>query len=343
LKAKSARKIVGNTVWRFLQLGVAGSVELVTFFVLARWIGPERYGLFTLSLSILALLLLFANFGFGSSITRYIAHYLITSRDRVRGVVQSGLLLGTGAGLLVGVACIIVAPYVARWYSMSELGVLLRMGALFIFLEAGRGVLEAVFRGFQDFRTPAVVSLVSRPLQMILVLEAVRYGLGVEGAVAGVVLGRLIAYLLLLGGLRSVRSFRTPEAQGRPVFVPALKEVTSYALPVALYAFVFYLYTDVDLLILGYFTSSEQVGHYHFAKLFFRVPVLILSAYALVISPVVTGFFAQGDAKRLQSAFEASETVTLAFVVPTAALLFIAARPFIQGFFPEYAVCVLLS
>ncbi len=340
MKTKSARKVVGNTAWRFLQLGVAGSVELATFFVLARWIGPERYGLFTLSLSILALFLLFANFGFGSSITRYIAHYLVTGRDRVGGVVRSGLVLGTGAGLLVGVACIIVAPYVARWYSMSELGVLLRVGALFIFLEAGRGVIEAIFRGFQNFRTAAVVSLVSRPLQMILVLEAVRSGFGVVGAIVGVVLGRLLAYVLLLGGLTSVRNLRAMGPQGRPLLAQTFKEVASYAVPVALYSFVFYLYTDVDLLILGYFTSPEEVGHYHFAKLFFRVPVLVVSTCGLVVSPVVTGCLARGDRKRLQSAFEASETMTLTFVVPIAVLLFVAARPFIDGFFPEYAVCV---
>lgn len=339
-KIASSIKVYKNTGWKLIQSGVTGLSELITMFVVAHWLELETYGALSLGISVIGGFQLFATFGIGHSTTKFIAEYKSKNEQKVNYFVLSGMFLNIMLGVIFGVLCFISSGYLSAMFS-SDLQNILRIGALLLFFENLRTIFESIFRGFQSFKPPAIASVIARPLQVAIVSLAIFFGFGVTGAIVGMVCARIIASIFLFKKLDK-HFFKNQKTLLHPDFRESFKSTAKYSLPIGIYILVYYLYSKVDVIFLGYFTNNKEVAYYSFANLFIFFPFLVLNAFGMAIGPLIAGEYAKRNKNRIQIIFEEATTISLFFTIFVTLAIFIISGPVIEHFFPKYKPSITL-
>jgi O-antigen/teichoic acid export membrane protein len=248
------------TVLNFIDGAVTLAAALVVSILLARVLGPNRFGVYALAMTLVMVALLLARLGISSTVKRYVAE-LNARGDRQTAsiVVGRGLRLGLASGAMGTALMAAAAAPLAAFFRHPELTRLLLIGAAMVLPMVVLGVLRNVVSGFQQYRYLVRLNLVASPAWVLGCAVALWWGAGV----AGVMVTSLIVDLLqvLAVGLWVSEnvgiSWRAPlpEGLGRRL---AQYNVTLAAL-IVLNAIV---WERSELLFLGRFQGAEQVAFY---------------------------------------------------------------------------------
>jgi O-antigen/teichoic acid export membrane protein len=156
--------------------GVAVSV------ILARALGPDRFGLYSLVLTIAAFVYLVARFGINETVRRYAAE-LDGRGERALIPVLAGrsLLLGLASGTVATVILLAGAIPLARFFGQGQLHIYLIVAAISLLPTMAVGVLSSVVKGLQRYQFFLTVTLVTSPLWVIACAAVVLGGGGITG------------------------------------------------------------------------------------------------------------------------------------------------------------------
>jgi len=312
LRFRLARDTAGVMVIRALSMGLGFAVSVV----LARLLGVREFGLYSLAMSVLGLLVVPATFGFPQLLVREIA------ACRVKG--EWGLIRG-------------LLRFARRTSLLASLGIAL-LGGLVLWLLSGRFSGEAVrvlalafvalpfwallnlhgasLRGFEQILTGQWVSTVMRPLGFLILVGVLwaflggmadaSLALGLHIFAAGIAL--VFAFYLLRSQLsRSVSS--NDVSQNTAVWVRS-------SLSLAFLAFLNLIPQHAGILMLGWMRGAEEVGLY---KVAFRTASFIpfgLMAVNTAIAPTLAQLYAVGDKAKLRKVMLTASAVATAFALP---------------------------
>lgn len=307
-------------------------------------LGRSAVGVYAQVYAFLPLLSLLSLAGFRAAMTRFVAIYRAAGDD---GALCGTVRLGLGVTLAAGTALAIPLFLAARWlahglFDEPAMETPLRLVALTLpFAVFAEAALSAT-QGFKTMRYFAGIGLIAEPaLRGGLSLALVLLGAGVDGAVAALLVSNVIAAVAAYAALR--RMLRPHHARPRyPV-----REVFSFSMIswVASLASTGLIYADI--LLLGVFLSSSEVGIYQVAT---RV-VLLANATMLPInqsvSPHLADAFGRRDLTRLAEIYR----VATGWIVRTSLPAFVVLamfpaetlRIFGSGFGRGAAVTVILA
>lgn len=318
-----------QAVGRLLALGLA--------IVLARGLGASNYGIYTYAFALLTLLMVVAELGVPTLIMREVAATEARQDWRyLRGVLVRGLqivLMGSIAVALTGAAAV-------WWYSggswtlqsvtMAWMLALLPLAAVTKTMAAGlRGLGHVVkAQAMEMLIRPVFVLLgVGFLFFMIPELRLPQYAMAIQWMAAVIVLVVVAAMLhqyLPEPAHTTAARFRT-------------RQWLVSAMPLTLIGGAGIINSQTDILMLGFFRTTDEVGIYRVAVQGAALVAFGLQAANAVIAPQFSRLYAQGDKARLQRLVTASARVILLAALPVA-LIFIIAGGAIAGwvFGPEF-------
>lgn len=290
--------------------------------LLARWLGASEFGRYTYVITIFGLLGVVATVGFSVSALKYIPQYL-SSQDgrRLKSFLSQAQWSVVIASLVLGGVLFVslrVLPFTFGGYAallVYGLPLILLMGLMHLYSESLRAfgsVVKAYFP-HQIMRPTAVLGL-----SAILVFTGRQPGAAqIVLAVVGVLLVVvLVQKWLLAGAARAVPSAEAADrGTGRDpwfqtsVSLLAIKVVGTLAV-------------QLDLLLLGFFSSSANVGAYAIALRFAVLGGLSLLLINVLAAPRYVALFSSQRFEEMQLL-----AVRLAHVV----------------FWPALAVCAILA
>lgn len=239
---------------------VSGAFTAGLIVFLARALGPQDYGIFTLSIAIGVLLLRPTDFGLSSATARFIAERR-GEPAAVARILADALVLRLGLNLLGLAAILALAGVIAGWLDEPELTGPLRVVALALVGQSTMLLFAAAFvavgRTSRKLSLYASEGAIEATASVLLVLA----GAGVGGAAAG----RTIGYLAgaLIGFALAVRLLGRPRS-GDPE-VPArrrLGRLARYGGVLLLVDSTFTLFNQVGTLVIGAVLGSAAVGLY---------------------------------------------------------------------------------
>jgi O-antigen/teichoic acid export membrane protein len=249
-----------------VRVGTAVFTAALTLF-LARYLGPESYGVFALALSVGGLFAAPADFGVSFSAARFIAE---RRADPSQGAAVLRKALGlklVGAGL-TALALLAAAGPIANAYGVPELETPLRIMAAAVFGQSFvtlfMATFEALGRNSLGLQL-AVMESISECGATILIVLA---GGGIGGAASGRAIGYAVGALAGLAlafrvlGHPTLRSQRSPGLSARAV--------ARYAGALFLIDVAFSAFTQIDSLLIGAFLNAQAVG-------LFNAPLRILA------------------------------------------------------------------
>jgi O-antigen/teichoic acid export membrane protein len=197
----------------------------------------------------------------------------------------TAILLAAG----VGITAVFVASssYVAFFFHLNSPQAVILLGLIFIVLfitPLNQGTLQ----GLHHFGWFATITLLSSFLRLVLAIGFVLIGLGVNGAILGIVVSTLLACLISFKPLWKVlRGPRTPTG--------SLQSLWTYSiLALAVTAGLFAL-SSLDTILAEHFLSASDAGLYAALATIGRTVLLITTGITTVMFPRVVALHERGE------------------------------------------------
>ena len=283
-KYKQHKIIINNFFWRGLQIFGKQGITLVTFFMAAKLLSKNDFGIYNYIIAAIYFFVMFGDFGISSSVSKSVAEYRYKDNNRVDKIIYNSFLVisvltGVCIFFLVIFGKIIFKEYVQYIYYTIPL----------IFLIPANSLLDGIYRGYEKFKIlsfkTSIVGLFSVGLILFLTKN-----FGLIGALLSLVLFNFLLFVILIVGIKKPRTSYDKKI---------IKEITSYSLIIGLGSVGFYLYTKIDLIFLGYYGFMEEISIYEIInklQVIFLTPFLIM---AQVISPRITRLYADNKVKEI--------------------------------------------
>jgi O-antigen/teichoic acid export membrane protein len=267
--------------------------------LLARLLGAEQFGLYTLALSALTIAAGLAGLGMAPALVRYVSVF-VKRRDiaRLWGTLQVGLGLSMIVSLGVGIGLFALAPLIAvRIFDEPRLVPLLRLGSLMIPFSVLGNMLAAATRGFNKMQYTAFAQNIAQPMirLIMLIVVALVIGLNALNALAVLILAVAIVFTILLYFLYRLFDLRRPlhTAQRN------LRQMLSFSLPVYGTRLIKTFRGNIQTILLGSFQAVATVGVFAVARRVNMVGLMFHQAIATTSAPIVSGLYDQGKKVQL--------------------------------------------
>lgn len=265
-----ARHTAVGTLQGFIASALSLPTGLLTAGFLTRKLGPEGYGLLTVTASTIVLIETITTLGFRNTAVKLVAEAEDWKGPASRAL-QAQLLVSLGAAALL----VAFAPALALWFDSPELPNYLRLYALDIPISATWAIHSSILAGRGFFGRKALLTAVYWLSRMVFIFVFVGLGLSVASAiVAG--LGASTAVLI------TARLFVRPALFGRSAL--PFGKLWNYALPLFFHTAAMHLFKNLDLMFVKALSGNPEAAGYYGAARNLAVAVNLLTT---VFSPLL--------------------------------------------------------
>ncbi|MBI5171081.1 MAG: oligosaccharide flippase family protein [Candidatus Eisenbacteria bacterium] len=292
-RGEVAKSLTRGTFFLGIEKTIAISSTIVYTLLLARWLGPTKYGMFTLAFSVVSLVTAFTG-NFEMYLERYGAEYQV--HGRIRALTRAyftALGLKLAFGVLATAVLLLITPRLSAFYKIPELEVLLPLLAVFVATDGLATTGRAVLFSLQRFEWVSGLSLIFNLGKTLLVawlwwsrqgLAALALGFSLLTAVQAV--ATLSASLWVL---RKARARAGAAESAEPGLVGS---IFRYCLPLYGARLSFLSGQNLGKLVLGTVLDATQLGYFSFAfqtverfvELVHTIPAAMLPAFTQIVA-----------------------------------------------------------
>lgn len=307
-RGEMAKNVSRGAFFLGLEKVIANGSTIVYSALIARWLGPTKYGMFSLAFAIIGLATVLTG-NFETYLERYAAEYQVQGRfRRLAAAHRTALAFKLGFGLLASLALVATAGEFARRFAMPELRMLLPLLVIFLATDGLATTGRAMLFGLQRFEWVSGFSLVFNVGKTVLVgvLWYLRHGL-VSLALGLSILTALQAVIMTVGAFIALeharRNSRVAEPAAPAGEPPLLRGMVAYCLPLYGANAAFLSGQNLPKLILAKVLDATQLGYFSFA--FQTLSRIVELVYTIPTSllPSLTQLVAREERERLQDIF----------------------------------------
>lgn len=313
-------QLVRGGLGSFIVKVASTNLYLIVSIVLARFLGPEGYGVYSYVLALISLLAIPAQFGLPDLVIRETAKaYANDDWSLLRGLWHwSNLGVGIFA-ISLSVFFMIMASLFAYRFTELHLKTLL-WGLTLMPLMAFTKLHEASLRGLSKVVQGQLPESIVRPTLLILfVVSSVTFAFGKSINASEAMALHVFASVMALAFSVWLLHKRRPDQLNenvRPVYQS--KRWIGSCLPFAFIAGMAFINTQTDLIMLGLFTTPKNVGIYRVAAQGATLVSFGLTAVAMVTMPYFAKFHVRGEMKHFQRLATTGARLMLAMAIPVA-------------------------
>ncbi|MEW9671324.1 flippase [Ammoniphilus sp. 3BR4] len=313
-----------GTMWSM----VGQLVNLVFGFAIliltTRYLGPNQYGLLQTILTLTVLSVMVADFGFSSSVARYVAEHQDNPFRRSE-YIFNGLAIKIGSSLIIILLLVNALPFIENLLKveLDEYSLLLIAITL---LRSFREFFLKVFQGLRRLDLSTKFNLFYNVGNMLLIAVLLIGGFGI----AAVLISEVVITLLFLAAI--IYSNKRLKILSYPGFDSnTLKSIMIYSIPMFFISMSFYLYMKTDILMVQYFMDSQAVGFYSLATMIIGKVHMPMVSIGHATAPALISIDKSKRSFQLVKVLR----VTLLLTLPICLGLFLVSRELTVVFFGE--------
>ena len=173
-------------------------IMAITAIIVARLLGPENYGLYTVAFIVPNLLISICDLGISPALTRYSAQYHFEGKDeKVARLIRFGLLFKITLTLIISLFLYMFSENVATHIlNRHEISALQRTAIIYAIGTAILVSVNSALIGLDKFGTSSLLNVIQAVIKALASPILIVFGLGVTGAIIGTGLSVLLASIL---------------------------------------------------------------------------------------------------------------------------------------------------
>lgn len=242
----SGNKIVTGMIWRFGEKITAQAVSFIVSIILARLLMPEDYGVVAIVNVFIAIAEIFVTSGLGTS--------LIQKKDAddldFSTVFWCNLVLSSFLYIIV----FVLAPMIARFYSMPLLTPVLRIFSLRLPISAVNSIQNAYVSRKMDFRKFFFATLIGTVVSAIVGIVMAYNGFGVWALIAQYLTNSIIDTIVLFTIINWHPRFEFSSYRAKPLI--------SYGWKILATDFIGTVFNQLNSFIIGKEYTSADLAYY---------------------------------------------------------------------------------
>ena len=324
----SLRKNLTPFLWRLTQVLFKQGTTAIMFFIATYFLTKEDMGVYAYVSSMLLLLALFTDFGISTSTSRYVALYNSEDKEKVKRIFFNISLVILVATVVVSVIFILLKDIFSVQYS-DYLLLTLPM----IFIHPMTSLMDGIYRGLKEFKKLALFTILNS-----IVGIGGAYLLVTNFGLNGTVVAPLLyfsSYLIIL--LIAYRGYQF--VLDRKI----VKDVTTYAMYFGIAALGHYLFSKMNVLILGSQNLLEEVAVYELLNKINTELLLPFIVLGQILAPNVVEDFSKKRFENIQKQFRKNLVLTLLAAIIFLPLSILITFVAVNLFFPIYSGDILQS
>lgn len=330
IASTSARGSFTLFVGNALSLLVSASGAILV----ARMLSPSEYGLFSVSLVLPGLFMLFSDWGVNSALTRFIARF--RSEDGIGSIWElerAGFLFKLVVGGILSLTLFLLADILAAaLLRRPDAGGLVRVASLLIISQSMHSTAVSVLAGLDRMDYRSVANLVQAIVKGVCSPSLVYLGFGVSGAVIGHILSYIVA--ASVGFLFTITSSSGMEHFDKSSDVTySLRLILDFGMPLFLGSLVTGFASRFNSFLLSWFESDEVIGNYHVASRFTSLVALVTGSIGVTLFPTFSKFSHTDEPDKTREVFRGSVRYSAMVVLPLTLLLAAVSEPTIYILF----------
>ena len=322
---KSNLKLIVKNAGYSLTGQISGTlIRTVYHIIIANLLGAASYGLYSLGLSVLNILVIISVFGLNMTVVKFIPEYNVRrDYEGIRGVVRFSLFFVGGISLFLSILMFIFSKEIAVMvFKKQDLTIIFKIFSISLTIKSLLILLTSIFRAFKRLKYSALISDVIQPLSAFIIFLILFYlKFGIYAAIYSYFFSVGIAFIvgiLLLNSKIDVKVFNSKARRegGR---------LLKFSLPIVFLYFMIRLLNRTDILIIGYFMQAKSVGIYAFCYRISYLLFLFWFSFNAIFSPVLSSLFTEGKIKEIDMIFKTVSRWVFTLTLPFAIFLIINA------------------
>ncbi len=336
-----ASQITQNTDIQKLAIGASTTligkvggrgIHVISQILLARFLGPEAFGLYAIGWSVLRIVGGLTPLGLDKGVLHFGPRYQQDDLSQLNRLLSLSIWLALLSGLAMGGLLFFSADWLAiQVFKKPGLVTILRWIAFIIPLVGGLRVAEATTRLSHQMKFSIYAEQIGQPtVNFVLIIFFLWTGLKVTGAMLALAISFGFGMILALYYIK----YLYPQTFGfAPMQSFMAKKILKYSLP-ASFAGIFSMFIVwVDRLMVGYFLSSEAVGIYQAISQTTILFATVLGSFGAIFGPMITELYHQKEIRRLNDVYRISTKWGLYVCIPIALVIVFAPREFLSVIF----------
>lgn len=190
-EASLKRQAFHSIIWKILETGGVQFIQFAISVVLARLVLPDQFSAIAMLSIFLAIAETFVNSGFSSA--------LIRKTDRTQADCCTVFYFNIAVALISYIILFFIAPFVADFYNIPELTILLRVMSLTIVISSFAAIHRTLFTANMNFKTLAVYNIaalaISGTIGIIMAYKGFQVWALVAQALVSSVLGAIFVWI----------------------------------------------------------------------------------------------------------------------------------------------------
>ena len=332
--AKATTKGGFHVLWGLIASTVISSVG--TIFI-ARLLGDNGYGLYTVALAAPTFIAVFRDWGVNTAMVRCTAQFRTENRaDEIKSIFISGLIFEIALGLTLSALSFAFSDVIAAAYNRPYIAPLIQIASFSILAGGLVNAASAAFTGMETMKLNSVMLIAQSTLKTLLIIGLVVLGLGTPGAVIGYTVSFGFAGFVGLLLLWTIyRKLPKPAAAASLQIKAYLTTVLRYGIPLSFSAILtaalgqFYTF----LLPIHYVSDDAIIGNYGISVTFVVLIAFFATPITTMLFPAFSKLSGEKDKETLKNFFQYSVKYASLLVVPVAALVMCLSEPAVSTLF----------
>ncbi|MCP4538182.1 MAG: flippase [Chloroflexi bacterium] len=309
--------------------GYAGRFALG--FVLARSMGDEQYGLYSLADSAVYLLIGALPLGLSTAILHFVPIFK-SWRDETAlwKTLQIGLMIPCLTGLMAGIGLFVFAEFFAKTvFHEPQLALPLRIAAFAVPAGTLAAVAVATTQSFKQMQYKVITQdILLTLLKLILFLLLAITGLNAIKAMTAYSVAMIVSCIVLLYFLNRL----LPAKRSLHLDIRHMRKMFKFSLPVYMAELLTIFGPNLRTLLLGSLNTIRSVGVFTVASRVSMVGSAFFKSIAVMSMPIVSELYANKEQKKLAHFFHTMSKWTFTVNLPFFLIIILFSRPILSIF-----------
>jgi len=330
---ESLRKIAKGAGIGFIGTVTGTFFGYLSRMIIARWLGPGDYGLISLGFAVMSIFMVLSSLGFDAGLKRYISYYKGKGDSkRMKGSIISSIKVTLVSSIIITAILYINAEWIATEFFNDEKFIpVLKIFIIGIpFYTLTKKFVSATI-GFQEVKYQVYTEYIFKDtFKLVFIASLIFLGFGTIGAAVGWVVSIIGMFFLSLYFLEK-KVFSISNQELKPV--PMEKELFIFSFPLIFAGLAALITSWTDTIMLGYFTTSQEVGIYNVAMPTARLLTMILGVFGLIFVPVASEMFSRNYIENLREIYSSVTKWIFSIVIPLFLLMILYSESIIRIMF----------
>jgi O-antigen/teichoic acid export membrane protein len=319
----SHKETIHNFTWRALQIFGKQGLTFFIFILCAKLLTPHDFGIYNYILAVIFMLIIFGDFGISTATSKYVAEYNATDQEKLKFILFNSSVILVSLALIVSLFTVLFGSYFLHEKYIYVLYVL-----PMLFLAPLSSLYDGIFRGLKRFRELAIISLSVGFISLVFVYLLVsQYGL------TGALISQSLFYFVLVIAL-----FLTYGNLHIQFDKQLMRTIFNYSVVIGISSIAYFLYSRVDIIILGHYGYIEEIGYYELINRGFELMFLPFALLAQVVAPNITTYFSKREYLKVRAKLHFFMKLIIPSSILVAVLFYFLFPQVIKIFLPEYYV-----